>query len=192
MSEIVEKPVLEVAYEKAVGETKAALLNLTNEEKDYADTHKIYIDTYNIWNTRKTIYCSGGSGGQAFELMGDYTDLTCANSYEERKQASDYSSAINQKVVELQGRVQSLEVSVPLKKKAYEDAKVAEAYAYSRWIEWRKANMSPEELSDYVNVGVAAQKEVSLLQSKQFYVIVGSILLLGTIAFILYKKYFSQ
>jgi len=64
--------------------------------------------------------------------------------------------------------------------------------AYKNWIDLKKSNMTPEELSAYVNVGVDAQKKVSLLQSKQFYVIVGSILLLGTIAFILYKKYFSK
>lgn len=192
MSEITEKPVSEVAYDEAVEATKAALLALQNEEKSYSDTHKEFMDMYNIYNTRKTIYCSGGSSGYPFELMGKYTDLTCANSYEEKKEAADYSSAVTKKVVELQGKVQSLELSVPKKKQAYEDAKVSEAYAYSKWIEWKKANMTPEELSDYASVGVNAQKEISLLQSKQFYVIVGSILLLGTIAFILYKKYFSQ
>jgi len=64
--------------------------------------------------------------------------------------------------------------------------------AYKNWIDWKKANMTPDELSEYVNVGVAAQNKVSLLQSKQFYIIVASIILLGTVSFILYKKYFSK
>lgn len=179
----------EIAYEEAVTKVQNAYDAYVKEQNDMKPVHANYLDLVRIYDGRKTLYCAGGSAGRSYTVSGNDLDLTCSHSAANLQKGQENTDKLYASILAAQSRVNQFYASIENLKKRYEDSKVEEDLAYRTWIEWKKANMSAQELSEYASVGVNTESQASRVRNKTFGIIAVVVVVMVIAGFLIYRKY---